>query len=320
MFRFLRSLMVLLAAALSCTVASSQSYPSKTISVVVPYGAGGGTDLFARLFATELASRLKQTVIVENVPGAGGTVAIQRVMNTAPDGHTLVVSNGMEFEMLQMADPVNAGGRTTKLTPVFLFGTQPMVLTTRASLGLKTAQEFIAAAKARPGALTLASAGPGTSLYLAGEMIKKSAGIELLNVPYKSAPQIVTDLVAGNVDAAVLALPTAISHIRSGTLTALGVTDPQRSPALPNVPPLTDTPALKGIEATVAYAIFGPPGLPAPIVNAISEASAGMLKDPAFTDKLLALMITPARSGGAEELDRLRTKQLARFREALPRN
>ncbi len=317
MLRTLRVALAFVAAALACAPALAQTYPARPISLVVPYGAGGGTDLFARAYATELGNRLKQSVVVENVPGAGGTIGVQRVSGATPDGYTLVVSNGIEFEMLQMADPDSAKGRRTQLQPVALIGTQPMVLVARAGLGFKAADDLVKAAKAKPGALSLASSGPGTSLHLAGEMIKKAAGIELLNVPYKSAPQIVTDLVAGNVDLAVLTVPSAAAHIRSGALSALGVTDVARSPALPDVPMLSESATFKGIDTKVWYAIFGPPGLPAGIAQTLADTTQAMTKDPAFRDKLVAMMITPATSGSAAELEAMRATQLANFQRAL---
>ncbi len=127
-------------------------------------------------------------------------------MDTAADGYTLIVCTGIEFEMLQIADPESAKGRRTNPAPVTLIGTQPMVLVARPGLGLRSVDDLVRAARARPGGLSLASAGPGTSLHLAGEMIKKAAGIDLLNVPYKATPQMVTDLAGGNVDLALLAM------------------------------------------------------------------------------------------------------------------
>ncbi|WP_439588264.1 Bug family tripartite tricarboxylate transporter substrate binding protein [Hydrogenophaga sp.] len=291
----------------------ADAYPSKAITVIVPYGPGGGTDLFARLYATELATRLKRPVVVENLAGAGGTVAVQKVMNGIADGYTLVISNGMEFEMLQMADPENAKGRTTNLTPISLFGTQPMVLVARPALGIKTADELVAMARSKPGALSLASSGPGTSLYLAGEMIKKAAQVEMLNVPYKAGPQIVTDLLGGNVDVAVLAVPTALGQIQTGKLTALGVTDATRSPALPDVPSLNDSKSIKDVEAKVWYAVYGPPKLPADVVQTLQQASREMMADAGIREKLVAMAITPAKDGGAEELHALRNGQLSKF-------
>jgi tripartite-type tricarboxylate transporter receptor subunit TctC len=251
------------------------------------------------------------------VPGAGGTIGAQRVMDTAPDGYTLIVCTGIEFEMLQIADPDSAKGRRTNLTPVTLIGTQPMVLVARPALGLRSADDLVRTARARPGALSLASAGPGTSLHLAGEMIKKAAGIDLLNVPYKATPQMVTDLAGGNVDLALLAMPTAIPHVRSGALVALAVTDSTRSAALPDTPTLGESSSVRGVDTKVWYGVFGPPGMSANLVQALGEASATMLRDTAFREKLLGMMITPSQQGSASELETVRTAQLAGFLRAL---
>ena len=312
----LRIALALVVSAFTAGAALAQPYPTKPISVIVPYGAGGGTDLFARAFAQDFSTRIKQSVIVENLPGAGGTIAVQKVVNATPDGYTFVVSNGIEFEMQQMADP-QARRRSTNLTPIFLFGTQPMVLVARSGLGFKTATDLVNASKAKPGALTLASSGPGTSLYLAGLIIKQRAGIELLDVPYKSAPQIVTDLIAGNVDVAVLSVPTAIGYIQHGELSALGVTDAVRSAQLPNVPSLSEIPQFKGLDTKLVYAIYGPPKLPASIVKTVGDVSEGLLADPAFQARLVTLAITPSKLGSASELAKLTATQLSTFQAAL---
>src|ERR1700712_3048162 len=164
-----RLLIAVAAAACCATAALAQPYPARVITLIVPFAAGGGTDVLARALATELSSRLKQTVVVDNLPGAGGTIAIQKATSLPPDGYSLVLSNGIEFEMLQMADPDGARGRTTNLTAVALIGTQPMVLVARSDLGFRNVDDLVVAGRAKPGALSLASSGPGTSLYLAGE-------------------------------------------------------------------------------------------------------------------------------------------------------
>lgn len=317
MTKLLRALTVLMISLCSASTALAQVYPSRTVTLVVPFGAGGGTDLLARALAAELGPRLKQTVIVENVPGAGGTIAVQKVSTMAPDGHTLVLSNGLEFEMLQMADPAGPQGRSTHLSPVALIGTQPMVLVARSSLGFKTIDDLVRAGKARPGSISLASSGPGTSLYLAGEMIKKSAGISTVDVPYKSAPQIVTDLISGNVDAAVLTLPTVASQLPGGKITALSVTDAVRSPALAQVPSLSESQSVKDVDTKVWYGVFGPPGLPPDVIRVIEQHVAQIIASPSFRDKLLGLSVTPAAGTSAEALVALRSQQWARFRQAL---
>lgn len=317
MSKLLRAVTALAISLFSVSLAWADAYPARTITLVVPYGPGGGTDLLARALASELSTRLHQSVIVENTPGAGGTVAVQKVASVAPDGYTLVLSNGIEFEMLQMADPASANGRTTKLTPIALIGTQPMVLVARSSLGFKTTDDLVLAGKAKPGGIALASSGPGTSLFLAGEMIKKSAGISTLDVPYKSAPQIVTDLVAGHVDAAVLTIPSVSSQLQSGKITALSVTDAVRSPVLPNVPSLGESQSVKGVDTKVWYGVFGPPGLPASVVSLIEQQVAHIIQGQAFRDKLLSLSVTPSRQTSARDLEATKSEQLSMYRKAL---
>lgn len=317
MSKLLRTLAALVISLCSASAALAQAYPSRTITLVVPFGAGGGTDLLARALAAELGPRLKQTVVVENVPGAGGTIAVQKVSNMTPDGHTLVLSNGLEFEMLQMADPGGPQGRSTNLTPVALIGTQPMVLVARSSLGFKSLDDLVRAGKARPGSISLASSGPGTSLYLAAEMIKKSAGLSTVDVPYKNAPQIVTDLISGNVDAAVLTLPTVASQLPGGKITALSVTDTVRSPALAQVPSLSESQSVKDVDTKVWYGVFGPPGLPPDVIRVIEQHVAQIIASPSFRDKRLGLSVTPAAGTSAEALVALRSQQWARFRQAL---
>ena len=306
-------------ACISCA-SFAQEFPTRTVTVVVPYGPGGGTDMFGRAFAADLAARIGQSVVVENVPGAGGTIGIQKVMAAAADGYTLVVGNGIELEMLEMADPQNARGRITDLTPVALFGTQPMVLVARTGLDFKSVDDVVKASKAKPGSLTLASSGPGTILHIAGEIIKKSAGVQMVDVPYKGAPQIAVDLIAGNVDTAVMAIPSVKAHVQSGKLSALGVTDSVRSRALPDVPSLNESNSVKGIDTKVWYGIFGPPSLPTSVVRYLEKHSAAIAADPAFQQKLLQLAMTPPKEGTAQELEDLRTSQLKAFRDALGGN
>jgi tripartite-type tricarboxylate transporter receptor subunit TctC len=320
MSKLLRFLSVSTMFVCAATIAVAQTYPARTVTLVVPYGPGGGTDLLARALASELGTRLKQSVIVENTPGAGGTIAVQKVSNMAPDGYTLVLSNGIEFEMLQMADPASANGRTTNLTPIALIGTQPMVLVARSELGFKTTDDLVRAGRAKPGGIALASLGPGTSLFLAGEMIKKAAGISTLDVPYKSAPQIVTDLVAGNADAAVLTIPSVASQLQSRRITALSVTGRTRSPALPDVPSLSESQLVKGVDTKVWYGVFGPPKLPAAVIASIEQQVAQVVASPSFQEKLLSLSVTPAKRASARELDAIRSEQLSMYKEALPSN
>ncbi|MDP9607513.1 UNVERIFIED_ORG: tripartite-type tricarboxylate transporter receptor subunit TctC [Variovorax paradoxus] len=312
-----RDLLISIASVCTAVAVSAQPFPTRPISLSVAYAAGGGTDTFARTFAESLSQRVKQSVVVENTPGAGGTISAIKVMAAKPDGYALAISNGLEFEMQQMAEPTVGPSRTSMLTPIALLGTQPMVLVSRTDLGWKTIDDFVKATKSQPGRISMGSSGPGTSLYLAGSMIEKGGDLKLLRVPYKSGPQIVTDLIAGTLDTAVLALPTAQSFVQNGKLTALAVTDQRRSPILPDVPSLADHAAYKGFDTKVWYALQGPPKLPESIVNMLGENTRAILNDPAFVSKMHALAITPAKEGTAAEFEELKAAQYAAFQRAL---
>lgn len=295
----------------------AQNYPEKPIRIVVPYGPGGGTDALARFLADGLSSRLKQSVIVENLPGAGGTIAVTKVMKSPPDGYTLAMSNGLEFEMQAMASSTVLRGSGSTLTPIALLGTQPMVLVARPELGFKSLDDLLRHAKANPGKLSLASSGIGTSLYLAGVMFERRGGIETLRVPYKSAPQIVNDLIGQSVDIAILALPSALSYIKNGQLTALATTDAQRAELTSNVPALSEHPDFKGFDAKIWYGFQGAPKLPVSIVTQVGDAVRDLLKSPDFLENMKNLAVIPPKTGTAEEFVDLKAAQYADFKEAL---
>ncbi|CAM4428764.1 Bug family tripartite tricarboxylate transporter substrate binding protein [Bordetella pseudohinzii] len=320
MISHLRRIAAFLAFFVATGTAWSQAYPAKAITIIVPYGAGGGTDTMARYIAEGLSSRLKQSVIIENIPGAGGTIAVNKAMNSPADGYVLAVSNGLEFEMQQMASGTMPSGKSSTLTPIALIGTQSMVLVARPDLGFKSVGDLIAYSKANPGKLALATSGPGTSLFLAGLMFEKSAGIETLRVPYKSAPQIINDLIGKNVDVAVLALPSALTYIQNGQLIALATTDAQRTSITPDLPSLSEYPDFQKFDTKVWYALQGPPGLPSSIAEVVGNAVRDMQKDPQFMARMESLAVVPAKYGTADEFVQLKSAQYAAFRNALGLN
>lgn len=295
---------------------AQQAFPAKPVTIIVPFGPGGGTDLLVRALATSLSPRLGVPVIVDNVPGAGGTIGVQK-LNTGPaDGYTVILATGMEYEMQSLANP-DAPARTTDLKALGNIGTQPMVLVVRPGLGVKTVEEFVALAKARPGAVSLASVGPGTALHITGLMLQQAAGIQLIDVSYKGAGPILNDLLAGNVDAAVMSLPPVHGFIQEGRLLAIGVSEAARSPFLPNVPALAETAALKGINTMIGYPLFAPKGIAQPALDALTKAAGEALADPQFQQALQKLMVAPARRFAAEEAEAMKASQLAAFRKAL---
>lgn len=294
----------------------ADSFPSKPITIIVPYGPGGGTDLFARTLASTLGTKLGQSIVVENAPGAGGTIGIQKLNNARPDGYTLIIASGMEYEMLALANP-DTPIRSTDLKAIGNFGTQPMVLVARPGLGVKTMDEFIALAKSKPGKVSIAAVGPGTALQITGLMVQQAADIQLIDVSYKGAGQIISDILANNVDVAMMVPPSVNGLIQEGKLIPLAVSEANRSPVLPGVPSLAETPALKNIDTKILYLLLGPKALPQPVADLIAKNATEILTNPQFQESLRKLMVAPSKRVSGDDAEALKASQLAQFRAAL---
>jgi tripartite-type tricarboxylate transporter receptor subunit TctC len=311
-----RALLAALAAAglAPWTAHAQETYPQRMVSVVVPYGAGGGTDILARVIADELTTRMGQKFLVENVAGAGGVIGTQKVMSSPADGYRLLVGSGSELELMQITDPGAQLGHWSPLAPVALVGTQPMVLVGKPSLPASDASELVAYAKAHPGALSYASAGVGTQLHLLGELLKSTAGIQMTHVPYKAAGQIATDVVGGHMDLAVMVLPSALPHIRSGKMKVFGVSENRRSPAAPDIPALSEFAPFKGVDMKIWYGVFAPHGTPATIVDRLAREIAAAAHASAVQGKLVALAVAVDDDNSAAHLERVKREGLARIK------
>ncbi|MEI8150853.1 MAG: tripartite tricarboxylate transporter substrate binding protein [Hyphomicrobiales bacterium] len=266
--------------------ASSQSYPTKPIKLIVPFGAGGPVDVMGRLVAQKLSASVGAT-IVENRPGQGGTVGSRTVATAEPDGYTLMVATsttvGLSANLYKTLDfdPVKS------FAPIALISSVPAVLVVRPSLPIKTAQELIAYAKANPGKLNFGYP-TGTLPHLTGEMFKVRAGIDVAFIPYKAANQTVIDLVAGQIDYAFEPASVLLSHITDGTMRPLAVTSRARLPQIPDVPTLDES-GLKGFESVSWSGIVAPARTPAPIVDKLNAAINAELKSGDMRDTLLRL-------------------------------
>jgi tripartite-type tricarboxylate transporter receptor subunit TctC len=313
MRKTLARLLFATAAALLLTPAHAD-YPDKPVTIVVPYGPGGGTDLLARVLAEQLSARLGQSFIVENAPGAGGTIGTRRVMSSRADGYTLLLGSGSELELMQITDPDAKLGQWTALAPVGLIGTQPMVLVGRSSLPAKNTDELVALLRANPGKFSYASAGVGTQLHILGELLKMSARLDVPHVPYKGAGQILGDLEGDHVDLAVMVLPSVLSQIRSGKIIAFGVSDTRRSPAAPEIPTLDESKAFGNVDMKIWYGLFGPAGLPQPVADRLDAALREALKQPAIRQKLLDMAITEAADPSAAQLLEVKRSGLDKIR------
>jgi tripartite-type tricarboxylate transporter receptor subunit TctC len=271
-------------------LAWAQAYPSRPVRIVVGFAAGGTTDIGARLIGAWLQERLGQPFVIENRPGAATNLATEMVVRAPADGYTLL--------MVGPSSTINAT-LYDKLGFVFLRDTapvasvfrQPQIILAHPSLPTSTIPEFIAYAKANPGKITMASAGTGSSGHLAGEMFQMTAGINLLQVPYRGAGPALTDLLGGQVLTAVTGLAGSIEHVRSGALRALAVTTAARTQALPEVPTVGES--LPGFEASDVLGVCAPRNTPSEIVDQLNKEIGAALADPKIKARLADLGGTP---------------------------
>jgi len=276
----------LLIALLGASDAIADDYPSRPIKWVVGYPAGGTTDILARLIGQWLSEHLGQQFIIENRPGAGNNIGTEAVINSPPDGYTVLLvnpANGINASLYQklnfnfIRDIAPVGG----LTRV------PNVMEVNPAVPAKTVQELIDYAKVNPAKVNLASSGNGTSVHLSGELFKMMTGLELLHVPYRGSAPALTDLLSGQVQLMFDNMPSSIEHIRAGKLRALAVTTAVRSPALPDVPTVAET--VPGYEASAWFGMGVPKGTPPEIINKLNKAINAALADPTIQARLAEL-------------------------------
>jgi tripartite-type tricarboxylate transporter receptor subunit TctC len=270
--------------------ASADDYPSRPIRLIVGAPPGGTTDTIARAIAGPMATALKQNVLVENKPGAGGNIAADTVAKSAPDGYTLLVSfsshtiNASLYPHL----PYDPAADFTAITKV---ATVPSLLVGNPKLPAKDLRSLIALAKAQPDKLTIGIGGIGSSLHLAGEKLKLMTGARLLNVPYKGTAPALSDLLGGQIDLMFISLVTGARQVRAGNLRAYGVTSPQRQPTFPEVPAIAE--AVPGFESNAWFGVFGPARLPSDITVKLNAEIVAGLADPEMQKRLKTEGATP---------------------------
>ncbi len=303
--------------------AHAQAWPSQKISIVVPYSAGGGHDAMARICAERLSSRLGQTVIVENKPGANGMLGADYVARSAPDGYTILFSSPAEIVIAPSAFKSMRYDPAKDLVPVTLAATTPLVIVANPSLGVKTLPELIALAKAKPGTLSFGTSGNATSQHLAGAWLDSLAGIDLQHIPYKGAGPATTDVLGGTIPLAIVGMAPVMPHIKAGRLIPLAVMTPERVPFAKDVPTVAETPGLTGFTASHWMGIFLPAKTPQAIVDKLQQELAAVLKTPEVRDRLLSMGIVPVADTPAEfktflEADRERFAKMYRLSGLTP--
>lgn len=266
--------------------AAAQDYPTRPVRWVVGYPAGGATDILARLVGQRLSERLHQQFVIENKPGAGNNVGTEAVVNADPDGYTILLVNP--------ANGINASlyaklsfNFIRDIAPVAGIARVPNVMIVPPDFPAKTVAEFIAYTKANPGKVNMASSGNGTSIHLSGELFKAMTGVEMQHVPYRGSAPAITDMIGNRVQVMFDNMPSAISHIKAGTLRALAVTTADRSAELPNVPTVGDT--VKGYEASAWFGIGAPKNTPKAIIDKLNKEVNAILAEPAMKTRIAEL-------------------------------
>ncbi|HTH79256.1 MAG TPA: tripartite tricarboxylate transporter substrate binding protein, partial [Ramlibacter sp.] len=297
-----RMLMIasLLAAAAGPALAQG-AYPNHTIRLVVPFPAGGATDIFARAVSQKLGEKLGTAVIVDNKPGAGGALGSEIASHAPADGYTLLLATssthsiGPSLQKLPY-DPV------ADFTPIVHVGNAPSIMVVPNSAPAKTVKEWIDYARKYPGKFNYASSGIGTIVHLTAEYFKAQTGTYLVHIPYKGTALAMPDLISGKIDLMFDALPSALPHIREGKVRALGITSAKRWPLLPDVPAIAET--VPGFESNTWFGLYGPKGLPAEVVAKINRGVNESLKDAAVKDSLAKLGIEPV-GGTTQEFTKM---------------
>jgi tripartite-type tricarboxylate transporter receptor subunit TctC len=285
------------------TVTHAAGWPNRPIHLVVPFPAGSSSDIVARIVAQALGTRLGETVIVDNRPGASTEIGAEYVAHAAPDGYTLGLIN-TSFTLLPSLihtlnfDPIKG------FAPISMIGASPFILASYPGFSPHTVREVITLAKSEPGKHTFAEAGPATLANLAGVLFNTMAGIKITPVSYRGSGQEVTDLIAGRVDMAFATIPPTLALLQQGQVRAIAVTGVQRSPSLPNVPTIAES-GLPGYEAVLWQAINAPAGTPAPILERLNAETNALLREPSTADALAKVGVEAQASTSQQLADRI---------------
>jgi tripartite-type tricarboxylate transporter receptor subunit TctC len=279
--------------ALTPLAAQAQAFPTKAITIIVPFSAGGTTDILARVLGQFISKDLGQPVIIDNRAGAGGNIGTQLVARAAPDGYTILMGTVGTHAINQSLYPKLGFDPIKDFAPLTRVALVPNLLVANPAQPFKTVKELMAYAKTNPGKVTFGSSGSGTSIHLSGELFKQMAGVDIQHVAYKGSAPAVNDLLGNHIAIMFDNMPSAISHVKAGKLRPLAVTTAQRSPALPDVPTIAEA-GVPGYEATSWFGLLAPAKTPAPVVARLNASILKALADPDVKKKLLEQGAEPA--------------------------
>ncbi|OZI29974.1 hypothetical protein CAL29_17995 [Bordetella genomosp. 10] len=305
----------LAALALLCVPARAAGYPSKPVRVIVPFAPGQASDLVARVLAEKLNKATGGNFVVENRPGAGGTLGVAMAAKAPPDGYTLVVATIGPLSQAPYLYP-NLGYSPVKdLAPITDLALTPTVLVANPAAGYRSMQDLIAKAKAAPGTINFASAGAGSNQHITMELFKSRAGIDLVHIPYKGGAESASALLAGTVTVMFDAIPAVLANVKSGKYTALAISSAQRSPFLPEVPTVAES-GLPGFDAVGWMGLAAPAGTPAPVLDYLNEKVRAALEDPEVSAQLKAMAFIPDGMSRAHFAEMIRSEN-AKWRKVI---
>jgi len=279
--------------------ANAQGFPDRAVTLVVPFAAGGSTDVVARIVAQKMSEDLGQQVIVQNVAGAGGNLGADNVARADPDGYTILMGTVATHALNPLILKTKPYDPEKDFAPISLLVVVPNVLVVNPELPAKTVAELLALLKAKPDEFAYASSGNGTPLHLSGELFKKMAGVSMQHIPYKGAGPALNDVIGNQVPIMFDNLPSSSGHIKAGTLRALAVTTAERAPSFPDVPTVAEA-GIPGYETYTWNALFAPANTPEPVVARLNEAANKALADPAVVERMKEFSATIVGSTPAE--------------------
>src|SRR5712692_3151101 len=290
---------------------AAQEWPQRSIRVIVAFGPGGGTDIVGRIIAQAMQDKLGQPVVIENRPGAAGTLGNEAVARADKDGYTLGIMTAGQI----IAAVMNKGLRydtRTAFDPVTQIATAGLIMVTRPDFPAGNVKELIAAAKAKPGKIVFGSPGYGATQHLAAELFKQTAGVDMLHVPFRTSPEVTTALLAGQVDVVFETVSAVLGQVQSGQLKALAVTGKDRFPAVPNVPAAIESGLLPGYDVTTWYGLFAPRGTPPAVIAKLNKTLNAIIAEPAVRERLTTAGVV-VQGSTPEAFGQLMTNELARW-------
>lgn len=290
------------------------AYPQKPVRLVVPFPAGGATDLFARALSQKLGERLGGSLVIENRPGAGGAIGSDLVAKAAPDGYTLLLATSSTHSIGPALGARLPYDTVRDFSPIAQVGNAPSVMLVPNSSPARNVKEWIELTRKSPGKLNYASSGNGTIVQLTTELFKAQAGLFIVHIPYKGTALAIPDLVSGKLDVLFDSLPTGMPHVRDGRLRALGITTLRRSPLAPELQPIAEV--LPGYESTTWFALYGPKGLPPELLQRLNAAAVQTVADPEVKDKLHRMGIE-AETGTPQQLATMVAADTAKWKKII---